>query len=116
MKIGIVAPGIWNSIHLDMAQALGALGHDVAIYTEDGRAPSGARFLNGVLDQWLVDNRQHLLGGCLGGGQESRAQSGNGKYGLAQRLSHGCLAPLFDMRNHHGGRAKLWQTGKIVRN
>ena len=45
MKIGIVAPGIWNSIHLDMAQALGALGHDVAVYTEDGRAPSGARFL-----------------------------------------------------------------------
>ena len=45
MKIGIVAPGIWNSIHLDMAQALGALGHEVAVYTEDGRAPSGARFL-----------------------------------------------------------------------
>ncbi|MCX7140167.1 MAG: glycosyltransferase family 4 protein [Proteobacteria bacterium] len=45
MKIGIVAPGIWNSIHLDMAQALGELGHDVAVYTEDGRAPSGARFL-----------------------------------------------------------------------
>ncbi|TSA16920.1 MAG: glycosyltransferase [Betaproteobacteria bacterium] len=45
MKIGIVAPGIWNSIHLDMAEALGALGHEVAIYTEDARAPSGARFL-----------------------------------------------------------------------
>ncbi len=45
MKIGIVAPGIWNSIHLDMAEALGALGHEVAVYTEDGRAPSGARFL-----------------------------------------------------------------------
>ena len=45
MKIGIVAPGIWNSIHLDMAQALGALGHDVAVYTEDRRAPSGARFM-----------------------------------------------------------------------
>ncbi|MBI5912401.1 MAG: glycosyltransferase family 4 protein [Betaproteobacteria bacterium] len=45
MKIGIVAPGIWNSIHLDMAQALVALGHDVAIYTEDARAPSGACFL-----------------------------------------------------------------------
>ena len=45
MKIGLVAPNIWNSIHLDMAQAMGALGHDVAIYTEDGRAPSGMRFL-----------------------------------------------------------------------
>ena len=57
MKIGIVAPGIWNSIHLDMAQALGALGHDVAIYTEDGRAPSGARFLHfreGRLDFFVI--------------------------------------------------------------
>ena len=57
MKIGIVAPGIWNSIHLDMAQALGALGHDVAIYTEDCRAPSGARFLRfseGRLDFFVI--------------------------------------------------------------
>ena len=57
MKIGIVAPGIWNSIHLDMAQALGALGHEVAIYTEDGRAPSGARFLRfreGRLDFFVI--------------------------------------------------------------
>ena len=57
MKIGIVAPGIWNSIHLDMAQALGALGHDVAIYTEDGRAASGARFLRfrqGRLDFFVI--------------------------------------------------------------
>jgi glycosyltransferase involved in cell wall biosynthesis len=57
VKIGIVAPGIWNSIHLDMAQALGALGHEVAIYTEDGRAPSGARFLRfreGHLDFFVI--------------------------------------------------------------
>ncbi len=57
MKIGIVAPGIWNSIHLDMARALGALGHDVAIYTEDARAPSGARFLRfreGRLDFFVI--------------------------------------------------------------
>ena len=57
MKIGIVAPGIWNSIHLDMAQALGELGHEVAIYTEDGRAPSGARFLRlreGRLDFFVI--------------------------------------------------------------
>jgi len=57
VKIGIVAPGIWNSIHLDMAQALGALGHAVAIYTEDARAPSGARFLRlreGRLDFFVI--------------------------------------------------------------
>ncbi|MBK5106146.1 MAG: glycosyltransferase family 4 protein [Burkholderiales bacterium] len=59
MKIGLVAPGIWNSIHLDMAQALGALGHDVAIYTEDGRAESGARFLRfqeGRLDFYVISH------------------------------------------------------------
>ncbi|OGA27790.1 MAG: hypothetical protein A3I01_07920 [Betaproteobacteria bacterium RIFCSPLOWO2_02_FULL_65_24] len=57
MKIGIVAPGIWNSIHLDMAQAFGALGHDVAIYTEDARADSGAHFLRlreGRLDFFVI--------------------------------------------------------------
>ncbi len=57
MKIGIVAPGIWNSIHLDMAQALGELGHEVAIYTEDDRAASGARFLRfreGRLDFFVI--------------------------------------------------------------
>ena len=57
MKLGIVAPGIWNSIHLDMAQAFAALGHDVAIYTEDGRAPSGARFLRfseGRIDFFVI--------------------------------------------------------------
>ncbi|MBE0625159.1 MAG: glycosyltransferase family 4 protein [Burkholderiales bacterium] len=59
MKIGLVAPGIWNSIHLDMAQALGALGHDLAIYTEDSRAPSGARFLRfreGRLDFFVISH------------------------------------------------------------
>lgn len=61
MKIGIVAPGIWNSIHLDMARALGALGHDVAIYTEDARAPSGARFLRlheGRLDFFVIHHQR----------------------------------------------------------
>ena len=59
MKIGIVAPGIWNSIHLDMAQALAALGHEVAIYTEDARASSGARFLRfrkGRLDFFVINH------------------------------------------------------------
>jgi len=61
MKIGIVAPGIWNSIHLDMAQALGALGHDVAVYTEDRRAPSAARFLRfreGRLDFFVIHHER----------------------------------------------------------
>jgi len=57
MKIGFVAPNIWNSIHLDLAQAFAALGHDVAIYTEDGRAPSGMRILRfreGRLDFFVI--------------------------------------------------------------
>ena len=57
MKIGLVAPGIWNSIHLDMAQAFAALGHEVAVYTEDGRATSGMRFLRfreGRLDFFVI--------------------------------------------------------------
>ena len=59
MKIGIVAPGIWNSIHLDMAKALAALSHDVAIYTEDQRAQSGSRFLrlqDGRLDFYVIND------------------------------------------------------------
>ena len=57
MKLGIVAPNIWNSIHLDMARAFADLGHDVAVYTEDGRAPSGARFLRfseGRIDFFVI--------------------------------------------------------------
>lgn len=44
MKIGLVATGIWSSIHLDVARELHARGHAIAIYTEDNRAPSGMRF------------------------------------------------------------------------
>ncbi len=61
MKIGYVAPNIWNSIHLDMAKAFGELGHDVAIYTEDSRAPSGARFLRlreGRLDFFVIHHQR----------------------------------------------------------
>jgi glycosyltransferase involved in cell wall biosynthesis len=61
MKIGVVAPGIWNSIYLDMAQAFAALGHDVAIYTEDARAPSGASFTRlreGRLDFFVIHHER----------------------------------------------------------
>jgi hypothetical protein len=42
----------------------------------------GVGFLDGVLDQWLVDHRKHLLGLCLGGRQETRAQPGDGEDGF----------------------------------
>jgi glycosyltransferase involved in cell wall biosynthesis len=61
MKIGLIAPGVWNSIHLDTARAWAELGHDVAIYTEDGRAPSGASFLRireGSLDFFVIHHER----------------------------------------------------------
>src|SRR6185369_818186 len=40
------------------------------------------RLLDRILDQRLVDDRQHLFRACLGHGQESRAESGYRKHGL----------------------------------
>ena len=50
--------------------------------------PGGARLLDRILDQRLVHDRQHFLGGRLGGGQESRAEAGDGQHGFAQWLDH----------------------------
>ena len=50
--------------------------------------PGGHRLLDPVLDDRLVDERQHLLGLRLGGGQEARAEAGGGEDGLAD-LRHG---------------------------
>ncbi|MNN40314.1 hypothetical protein D3C81_1543850 [compost metagenome] len=36
-------------------------------------------FFNGVLDQWLVDDRQHFLGHGFGCRQETRAIAGSGE-------------------------------------
>lgn len=44
MKIGLIATGIWGSIHLEIARELALQGHVVRVYTEDKRAPSGMRF------------------------------------------------------------------------
>ena len=40
-------------------------------------------FFDGILDQWLVDHRQHFLRLSLGGWQEAGAEAGNGKDRLA---------------------------------
>ena len=45
----------------------------------------GQRFLRRVLDEGLVDDRQHLLRARLGGGKEARAASGDGKHRKADR-------------------------------
>ena len=41
MKIGIVAPGIWDSVFVDTARTLAQQGHEIAVYTDSVRAPSG---------------------------------------------------------------------------
>ena len=51
--------------------------------------PGGAGFLDRILDQGFVDDRQHFLGGRLGCGQKARAEAGDGQDGLAQFLFHG---------------------------
>ena len=48
--------------------------------------PGFARFVDRVLDQRAIDDRQHLLGNGLRGGQEPRAEPRNGEHGLADRL------------------------------
>ena len=45
----------------------------------------GARLLDRVLDQRLVHDGQHFLGGRLGRGQEAGAQPGDGQDGFAKR-------------------------------
>ena len=45
--------------------------------------PDGDRFFDAVLDDRLVDQRQHFLGLRLGGGQEAGAETGGGEDGFA---------------------------------
>jgi hypothetical protein len=58
--------------------ALVAAGHED--HVADAR---GVGLFHGVLDQRLVDHRQHFLGLCLGGGQKAGAKARNGEYSLA---------------------------------
>jgi hypothetical protein len=53
--------------------------------------PGVARLIHHILYERAVDDRQHFLGQRLGGGQEARAESGDGEDGLANLL-HGSLA------------------------
>ena len=70
---------------------------DIEMFDDGGLAPSGdeddlldprlARFVDRILDQWPVHDRQQFLRDCLGGGQEAGAQPGNGKDGFADRFA-----------------------------
>src|SRR5262249_24073607 len=52
----------------------------------------GARFLDRILDQRLVDQRQHLFWPRLGRGKEAGAKTADGKDRLAYALRHVFLA------------------------
>ena len=42
----------------------------------------GSGFFHSILNERLVDHRQHFLGHCLSSGQEAGAQTGNREYSL----------------------------------
>ncbi len=48
----------------------------------------GGRFLDRVLDQRLIDHRQHFLGHRLGGGQEPGAETSDRKHAFADTTGH----------------------------
>ena len=59
----------------------------VAARDEDEMLDAGrARLVDDVLDDRPVDDGQHFLRHRLGGGQEARAEAGDGKYGFADAL------------------------------
>ncbi|RWA51779.1 hypothetical protein AU476_20850 [Cupriavidus sp. UYMSc13B] len=66
--------------------ALGAAGDKDHLGNAGGHG-----FFHGVLDQWLVDDRQHFLRARFGGGEEAGAQSRDGEDGLVTRLSISCV-------------------------
>ena len=43
MRIGMLAAGIWRSVHLDVAKALRRSGNEVHVFTEDQRLPTVVR-------------------------------------------------------------------------
>jgi hypothetical protein len=69
---------------------LAAAGDD-----EDLIAAGGHGFFDAVLDDGLIDQREHFLGLGFGGGQEAGAEAGGGEYGFA------------DFHGHRGGRWSL---------
>jgi hypothetical protein len=67
----------------------------VAAGDEDKVLDAGlARLVDRILDQRAVDDRQHFLRHCLGGGQEACAEPGHGKYRGPQPFRHSQSLPL----------------------
>ena len=67
-----------RNVEMVFQRALAAPGDE-----DDLLDPRLQRFLHRILDQRLVDDRQHFLRDSLGGGQKTRAEAGNRKDGLS---------------------------------
>ena len=71
--------------------------------------PRGHGLFHAVLNDRLVDQRQHFLRLSFGGGQETRAQAGGGENGFANFHLHGVfyVFDVFGFRvvRHAVGRA-----------
>ena len=69
------------------------------------------RFFDAVLNDRLVDERQHFLGLRLGGGKEARAEAGGGKDGFADgEVTRGIVAEdseCADARIYNGRRGSM---------
>ena len=52
------------------------------------------RLVDDMLEDGAVDDRQHFLRHGLGGGQEARAEAGDGQYGLADPFRHLKILPV----------------------
>jgi hypothetical protein len=63
-----------------------------------------ARFIDDMLNDGSVDDREHLLGDRLGRGQEARAQARDGQDGLADRF-HRKVTPATERKNVVNGAA-----------
>ena len=56
-------------------------------------------FLHRILDERLVDDRQHFLGHCLGRRQEPGAKTAHGKHSLSHGSRHIICPSRFNFRN-----------------
>jgi hypothetical protein len=82
-RSAIVVSSSISDVEMILDRALAAPGDEDHLLD-----PRLQRLIDRILDQRPVDDRQHLLGHRLGGGQETRAKAPDGEYGLAQGLEH----------------------------
>jgi hypothetical protein len=84
LELGRLAALLEGALELVGAVEMVLDGRLAAAGDEDELLDAGClRLFDGVLDQRLVDDRQHLLGHRLGGGEKAGAQAADGKDRLA---------------------------------